>query len=233
MNALWKTHVFWSHDGRHVIYSAFRVPNMGIMRKAADGSGPEEVLYEYTAGAGIFGTDLSRDGKLLLAESGGVILAVPLTGNDARGREAIEYLRTEFDCSLARLSPDGKLLAFASDEIQAERDEVYVRPFDVTKPARDGDTKWQISKDGSNSMLLWRGDGAEILFGGMNLANHDLLVMAADVTSRPSFHAGTPKLLFTVPGPVSTGSFGDGLASVTRDGQRFVFPISVPAGASR
>jgi hypothetical protein len=139
------------------------------------------------------------------------------------------------DTTLGRLSPDGKFMAFSSDEIQAERGEIYVRQFDVSKPARDGDTKWQISKQGANVMLLWRGGGAEIFFGGLNLETHDFLMMAADVTTSPAFHAGNPKLLFKVPGPVSTGAsiINAGLANVSRDGQRFVFAINVPAGAPR
>jgi dipeptidyl aminopeptidase/acylaminoacyl peptidase len=229
-DVLFKVNPIWTHDGRYVIYSVLRRPNMGIFRRVADASAPEELLYEYTLGAFIRATDISRDGKLLIAESGGVVLAVPLTGPDAKGREAIEYLRTEFDCGMARLSPDGKLMAFESDEVQPERNEVYVRPFDVSKPARDGDTKWQISKSGANSMLSWRGDGREIFFGGLNLENNDLFVMAADVSTSPAFHAGAPKMLFKIPGPVGTGSFVDaGLANVSRDGQRFVFGINVPA----
>src|SRR4029077_20771386 len=113
--------------------------------------------------------------------------------------KAIEYLRDEFTDNVGRLSPDGKFLAFRSDEAKPERGEVYVRPFTAT-PARPGEQKWQGSKDGVNAMLHWRADGKEIFFRGMNLESNDLRVMSVDVATTPAFSAASPKLLFTLPG---------------------------------
>jgi hypothetical protein len=59
----------------------------------------------------------------------------------------------------------------------------------------------------------------------MNLDSNDLLLMSVEVTTEPAFRAGTPKLLFRLPGPVS-GSLGN----ISRDGQRVVLPVSVPTG---
>ncbi len=226
---LMRLNPIWSPDGRHILYVSMRNGgNWGVYRKASDGTGAEELLFEYTPGAFVSLTDISSDGKSLVCASGGVILIVPLTGSDPRGRKAIEYLRNEFDNGIGRLSPDSRFIAFRSDEAQPERGEVYVKPFDASAgTAGDGDAKRQVSKDGVNAMVSWRGDGKEIFFRGLSLDSNDLLVMAVDVNSTPTFRTGTPRLLFKLPGPLNAG-----LGSISRDGQRFVFAINVPAGAT-
>ena len=213
----------WSPDGRHIFYVSMRKGDFGIYRRAADGTGSEEFLFQYTPGAGLVLSDVSPDGKSLICESGGVILTVPLTGSDAKARTAIETLREEFDDSTGRVSPDGRFLLFRSDEKQAERFEIYVRPFDPST-GKVGEQKWQVSKDGAAAMLHWRNDGKEVFFRGLDLDSNDLRVMAAEVGASPAFHAGTPKMLFKLPGPLS-GNLGN----VSRDGQQFVFAINVPA----
>jgi Tol biopolymer transport system component len=213
----------WSPDGRHIFYSSMRNGDFGIYRRAADGTGSEEFLFQYTPGAGLVLSDVSPDGKSLICESGGVILTVPLTGSDAKARTAIESLREEFDDSTGRVSPDGRFLLFRSDEKQAERFEVYVRPFDPST-GKVGEQKWQVSKDGAAAMLHWRNDGKEVFFRGLDLDSNDLRVMAAEVGTSPAFHTGAPKMLFKLPGPMS-GNLGN----ISRDGQQFVFAINVPA----
>ncbi|HEV3202672.1 MAG TPA: hypothetical protein VGZ73_32485 [Bryobacteraceae bacterium] len=214
----------WSPDGRHILYSSMRNNgDFGIYRRAADGTGSEEFLFQYTPGAGLILSDVSPDGKSLICESGGVILTVPLTGSDAKARTAIETLREEFDDSTGRVSPDGRFLLFRSDEKQAERFEVYVRPFDPST-GKVGDQKWQVSKDGAAAMLHWRNDGKEVFFRGLDLDSNDLRVMAAEVGTSPAVHTGAPKMLFKLPGPL-TGNLGN----ISRDGQQFVFAINVPA----
>jgi hypothetical protein len=73
-------------------------------------------------------------------------------------------------------------------------------------------------------MLHWRGDGKEIFFRGLNLETNELRVMSVDITTGPAFSAGAPKLLFKLPGPLN-GNLGN----ISRDGQRFVFAVNVPA----
>ena len=135
-------------------------------------------------------------------------------------------MREEFTDGIGRLSPDGKFMAFRSDEKQPERGEVYVRPFDAST-GKPGEGKWQVSKDGVNAMLHWRADGKEIFFRGLNLESNDLLVMSVDVTTTPTFNAGTAKLLFKLAGPL-----GGNLGNISRDGQRFVFAVNVSANAT-
>jgi Tol biopolymer transport system component len=216
----------WSPDGTFIYYSSFRDGDFPIYRRPSDGNGVEELVFRYTPGAGVGASDISPDGKFMVCDSGGVILLVPLTGNDAASRKEIEFLREEFTDGVGRLSPDGKFIAYRSDEAKPERGEVYVRPFDASS-GKPGPDKWQVSKDGVNAMLHWREDGKEIFFRGLNLESSELLVMAVDVTTTPAFHAGMPRVLFKLPGPQ-----GGNLGNVSRDGQRFVFAVNVSAAGA-
>ncbi len=220
-----KVNPLWSPDGKYIYYASFRNGDFPVYRRASDGTGDEELVYRYEAGAFVGLSDISRDGKFLVVDSGGFIMAVPLTG-DAASRKGIEFLREEYTDNLGRLSPDGRFMAYRSDEAQAERGEIYVRPFNAAT-GLPGDGKWRVSKDGVQAMLHWRADGKEIFFRGQNLESNDLLVVSVDVETTPAFKPGTPKVLFKLPGPI-----GGNLGNISRDGQRFVFAVNVPAAST-
>jgi Tol biopolymer transport system component len=220
----------WSPDGKYIYYTALQDGDWPVFRKASDGTGKEELLFRYTPGAFVGLTDISPDGKYLVCGSGGVVFLVPLAVSDPAARQPVDYLRDEFDNETGRLSLDGHFIAYRSDEAKPERYEVYVRPFDAAKPADE--RKWRVSKDGAQmsqdgvvaTSLHWRGDGKEIFFRGQNLDSDDLVMMAAEVDTTSTFKVDAPKVLFTVTGPVQ-----DSLGAVSRDGQRFVLAINVPA----
>ncbi len=216
----------WSPDGKYIYYSSFRNGEFPVHRRASDGSGDEELVFQYTPGAFVGVSDISPDGKFLVCDSGGIILVVPLAGDPA-SRKEIEFLREEFTDGVGRLSPDGRFMAFRSDEAEVERGEVYVRSFDAAK-MQPGEGKWRLSKNGAQAMLHWRADGKEVFFRGQNLESSDLLVMSVDLATEPTFTVGTPKVLFKLPGPL-----GGNLGNISRDGQRFVFAINVPAAGTR
>jgi Tol biopolymer transport system component len=217
-----KINPLWSPDGKYVYYSSFHDPYVPILRRPSDGSGSEELVFRYTLGAGVFPTDISSDGKFLICDAGGLLLAVALTGDPA-SRKEIESLRDEFTNGVGRLSPDSRFIAYRSDEAQPERGEIYVRPFDAST-MMPGEQKWRLSKDGAQAMVHWRADGKEMFFRGLNLESNDLLVMSVDVTTTPTFSVGAPKVLFKMPGPI-----GGNLGNISRDGQRFVFAVNVSA----
>ena len=103
---------FWSPDGTHVAY----VYNSGgyerVYRKTRNGEGSEELLFRYSLGTELSDlTDFSADGRFLAFESGGVLLVVPLTGTDSLAREAIEFVREEFEAGGGRFSPDSRFMA--------------------------------------------------------------------------------------------------------------------------
>jgi dipeptidyl aminopeptidase/acylaminoacyl peptidase len=115
----------------------------------------------------------------------------------------------------ARISPDGRWIAYSSNE--SGKMEIYVRPFpDVNKG------RWQVSTDGGDSPL-WSPDGREIFY-----LNGDA-VMAVSVEAREAFSLGTPKLLFRgthVAAYPSDGTPWD----IHPDGKRFLM-IKPPAPA--
>ncbi len=220
----------WSPDGSQVAYVSTRGQFSSIYRKAWDGTGNEEQLFQYTPGASMVLTDWSADGRFLTFHDGcaGVLHVVPLSGDQkALERKAIDWLRDEYSVAQARFSPDSRFMAYLSDEVATEIFEVYVRPFDASNPeAGAGSAKpVQVSKAGALGMIFWRQDGKEMYF-----LTPEWEVMAVDVTTTPTFQGGTPRLLFKLPGPL----VGDPQQwrSVSRDGQRFVFAINVPASVT-
>jgi Tol biopolymer transport system component len=208
----------WSPDGKQIFYVSARAGGyQGIYRKNADGTGDAEFIYRYDPGAPVNLRDISADGKHLLFNSGGVILVVPMTG-DVKTRKAIELSREEFLVNGGVLSPDGKFIAFTSNETEAF--ELYVRPFDPATGAAVGDTKYRVSKDGAGGLIVWRGDGRELYFID---GEPDLKLMAVDVSTSPSVQTGAPRVLFDVPGDAQ-GDLGT-TRYISRDGQRFVFVL--------
>ena len=97
----------------------------------------------------------------------------------ALDRKALEWLREDYDVVQGRFSPDGRFLAFLSNEADGEKMQVVVRPFDANKPDAPGPgPAVQVSKDGALGMIFWRQDGKEMYF-----LNRDWEVMAVDITT--------------------------------------------------
>jgi len=214
----------WSPDGRHVAYVSTREGLSGIYRKAADGTGEAELLFQYTPGAGMVLTDWSSDGKFMTFFTG-VLVLVPVDGSQkAADRKEIDWLREDYDVGQGRFSPDNRFMAFISNEASIDRGEVYVRPFDPNKPeSPPPGPVVRISKDGAIGMIAWRQDGKELYF-----MTRDWEVMAVDISTTPTFTAGAPRKLFQLPGPLP----GNPLQwkNVSQDGQRFIFAMPAAAG---
>jgi Tol biopolymer transport system component len=195
----------WSPDGRQIAFSSNRSGISQIYRKNADGGGQEEQL---TSGPNDkLLTDWSRDGKLLLyfeqdPKRQSDLWALPLDGD----RKPIPILQTPFIETKGQLSPDGKWIAYDSNEFGVF--EVYVRSFPSSA------AKWQISNGGGTNPR-WRGDGKELFY-----LSPDNKMMAATVRiSDTSVQADTPRELFTgVPNNPGLEFPYD----VTADGQRFL-----------
>ena len=220
----------WSPDGRYVAYGSMRESIRSIYRKRWDGTGGEEQLFQYTPGAGFVLTDWSADGKRLTFHDScsGVLHVLPI--DDARPpleRKTIDWLRDEYSVAQARFSPDGRFIAYLSDETEADTFEVYVRAFDAGSPdprATDAPAV-QVSTAGALGMIFWRQDGRELYY-----LTPDWEVMVVDVTTTPTFKATTPRMLFTLPGPLVGNP--QQWKNVSADGQRFVFAIQVPVNVT-
>ena len=120
--------------------------------KSADGTGTEELIVESEAPKAPM--SWSPDGKLLVywqLGSAGDVWAVPVTGD----KKPIPILQSQFAEVFPQVSPDGKWLAYQSNE--TGRPEIYIKPFP------DGPGKWQVSIDGGQ-LPRWRGDGKRTVF---------------------------------------------------------------------
>jgi Tol biopolymer transport system component len=214
INQITPSNMVWSPDGKQIFYGVNRPGGVNvIIRKAADGSGPEEELYRYTPGAPVNINDITPDGKFLTFDSGGVILILPLTGGAPATRQAIEVAREEYFAFGGRFSPDGRSIAYLSTE--TDRPELYLRAFDPAS-GKLGEPKLQVTKDGVSSIVSWRADGRELYYrkGDMN----DALTIAVAVSTAPRFQAGTPQFLFRA---ASVG----GARNINREGRRFVVVV--------
>jgi hypothetical protein len=117
------------------------------------------------------------------------------------------FLRTRATEGAARFSPDGRWIAYVSDE--SGKPEVYVQAL----PPSTG--KWQVSTDGGTEPA-WNRNGRELFFRSGDR------VMAADVSTQPTFSSGRPRMLFQ--GKYVRSDFPlTGFAyDVSSDGQRFL-----------
>ena len=206
----------WSRDGKQIAYVQFKDSYSSVYRKAADGTGNAELVFRYTPGAFVGLSDWSPDGKFLTFSTG-VLLMIPLqTQQKALDRKALEWLREDYEAGNSKFSPDGRLLAYGSNEVEVRTFQIYVRPFSSAKPEAPAGPAVQVTslKGGANG-IVWRQDGKELYF-----LTRDREVMAVDITATPSLKAGTPRALFKIADPLVGG--GD----VSPDGQRFV--VSMP-----
>jgi Tol biopolymer transport system component len=212
----------WTPDGKRIAFESNKEGPQNIFWQLADGSGGLERLT--TSDDNHFPLSWSPDGQLLA-----FVDFNPTTGRDiwvlrmgdpspgsGQVRKAQPFLRTPFDETAPQFSPDGRWLAYASNESGPY--EIYVQPY----PGPGG--KWQISTEGGTEPA-WNRNGRELFYRSGNK------MMAVDVTTQPSFSVGKPRMLFEGPYGLSPVSFPN--YDVSPDGQRFLMvKPSEPEGAA-
>jgi Tol biopolymer transport system component len=163
----------------------------------------------------------------ILGKGGADLYVLPVEGPDRTPAKPVRLLATKFNEAYGSFSPDGRWIAYASDE--SGRWQVYVRPFLPAGPSGPslGDAKWQVSKEGFGDAAdagqlapRWRSDGQEIIFRGLNGSPVAVAVSATGGV----FNAGVPKQLFDAPANLSW--------DVTADGKRFLM-VSANARVTR
>jgi serine/threonine-protein kinase len=210
----------WTPDGQRLIYwhSEAGQSNGELRSVPADNSAPPVTLATVDDGP-IGPTTITPDGTAVIgvtARGTGPgadidIWALRLEGTastsgDAATAELSDVLASDYNELGAMLSPDGRFLAYASNE--SGREEVYVVPY----PGPGGKT--QVSTDGGR-LPRWNPNGRELFYvNGTRL-------MAVDVETSPVFRRLTPKALFEAPAlGVATSAF----YAVAPDGARFLIP---------
>ena len=197
----WNADPMWSPDGSRVYFDSDR--KVKVTRSdlwVRDVDGPEERAYLETDDQWT-PMDWTRDGRYLAA------LRIPLQERNyqiwaieaAPSKKLIPVATEAGDHGEARFSPDGRWIAYQSDESGAL--EVYVRPF----PGAGG--TWKVSSAGGMAPR-WRGDGREIFY-----LTPEGKIVAVPVGGSPPFQMGAPAVLFS--------KLNNGW-DVTADGQRFL-----------
>ncbi len=198
----------WSPDGSHIVFTSNRKGHFDLYQKAADGAGSEELLLESSLDK--YPSSFFPDGRFLLYYTNDPktrtdLWVLPLSGD----QKPFPFLPTEFIETNGQFSPDGRWIAYESDE--SRRREIYVAPF----PGPGG--KRQISTAGG-SYPRWRGDGKEIFYLAL-----DNKLMAAEVNGQgATLEVGAVRPLFEAR-PAGAGNVYD----VTADGQRFLVNTAV------
>jgi Tol biopolymer transport system component len=189
----------WSPDGRRI---AFR-RNLSIFTKAADGAGAEELAATSNLNwhVGSYTPDARALVVYALGANGEDIFTLPL---DPKASPT-PFLQTPASEKAPTLSPDGRWIAYCSDE--SGRDEIYVQPY----PGPGG--KVQVSTD-SGAEPVWARNGREIFYRKAEK------MMAVDVSTQPSFSASTPRMLFE--GRFTRGHRGHANYDVSPDGNHFL-----------
>ncbi|HJS57145.1 MAG TPA: protein kinase, partial [Vicinamibacteria bacterium] len=204
----------WSRDARRLLFACQPKLTADICSKSLRDGGDLAPLVEgpnfKTLGGWL------PDGSVVYADqSPESNIDLLVLGADGKG-EARVLLRTPFNEFAPEPSPDGRWLAYLSDE--TGRAEVYVRS------ASGSQEQWQIST-GGGEQPRWRGDGKELFF-----TTPDGKLMATSVETSPAFRPGSPKALFTLPEPPHRllPLFED----VTPDGNRFLLNLPTESAAS-
>jgi serine/threonine protein kinase len=195
----------WSPDGSRIIFRS----GTDLYQKPVSGLKNAELILKSSQTP--YPSSWSRDGRFVLyflsdPKTKYDIWVLPLEGDE----KPVPFLVTEFNEGNPSFSPDGRWVAYISDE--SGRFEVYVRSFAMNSAgtAVEAGGKWQIS-NGYGEEPCWRGDGQEIYYISL-----DRQMMAVPIATNPEFRPGKPQPLgFSVAG---AGSAWD----CTAGGRRFL-----------
>jgi eukaryotic-like serine/threonine-protein kinase len=194
----------WSPDGARIAFSSQRAGPYQIHRTSPTTQESELLLKADTAS---IATDWSSDGRFIAYTRTGRETGLDLWILPLADRQPFPFLQTPAVEDNAAFSPDGRWMAYQSNE--SGRDEVYIRPF----PPAGGQLR--VSRNGG-TQPRWRGDGRELFF----LAP-DGSIMAAVIHPAPEIAAESPKMIR----PAAMTLVIRHSYSVTRDGQRFLVPV--------
>jgi Tol biopolymer transport system component len=196
----------WSPDGARLVYSSNRTGVLDLYQKAVSLTGGDDLLFHSNTAK--HAESWSPDGRFILfstlePKTGWDLWMLPMFGD----RQPVRLMQGEFSESGGQISPDGRWLAYTSNE--SGRSEIYVRSF----PALEG--KWQISNHGGSDPR-WRSDGKELFYIAA-----DRRLMAVAVATVADFEPGVTRPLFDT-GLQHVEGDARNHYDVSRDGRRFL-----------
>ena len=205
----------WSPDGSEIVFSSNRDGTYNLYRKPVDGAKAEQLLLRSNDDKRALGW--SRDGRFLLyATSKNLgteqMWVLPMKGEP----NPIPFTHSRFDETDGKFSPDGRWVAYESNE--TGKYEIYVREFPGSANVAETGGKWMVSKDGGE-FPMWRADGKELAYIGLDKT----IVMALTVNTERTFEPGPPRELLKI--PADRGNFSR--VAPTPDFKRFLMPVAV------
>jgi roadblock/LC7 domain-containing protein len=207
----------WSPNGTRLVFGSARgaAGTDGLYQKDSSGSGTEELLLQ--SGGLIVPNSWSPDGQYLLysapgQKTGSDLWVLPVAVGAPPGKPA-PYLEGPYNEQQGQFSPDGRSIAYSSDESGSY--EVYVQSF----PAGAG--KGQVSTAGG-AEPRWSRDGKEIFY-----ISADGKLTAVDVKTAPKFEAGAAHALFDAQIPTVSLAGGAFHYDVAANGKRFLVNSAV------
>ncbi|HEY3171970.1 MAG TPA: protein kinase, partial [Thermoanaerobaculia bacterium] len=201
----------WSPDSSRIAFASAAGGILDLYEKPASGSGEPRVVVRSNTDK--FPTDWTRDGRFLVYHTFGGSSTWDIWVAPTDGGKPFALLASKFTEAQGQVSPDGRWIAYASDE--SGRFEIYVTQF----PQKRG--RWQIST-GGGSQPCWRGDGRELFYLGPEQA-----LMSVAVRPGDAFEASVPVPLFTANFPPVVPAYWGNYAA-TNDGQRFLISELLP-----
>jgi serine/threonine protein kinase len=217
----------WSPDGRRIAFDSFRKGRRDLYQKSFDGAGSDELLLESPQEK--FANDWSADGRFLLfgsidPQTGYDLWVLPMDGD----RKPWAFLKTSFNERWGTFSPDGRWVAYMSDE--TGQMEIYIRSFEgnaASAAISSAGAQLQVSTAGG-VYPRWRPDGQELYYLGPPSQMMAAPIKATGGTLRP----GEPVALFR------TRIYGGGIDvqqgrqyDVTRDGRFLINMVLDDASA--
>ena len=200
----------WTPDGKRLVFSWTKTTHPTVWWTAADGTGKLEPLITSPSDQRACG--LTRDGKYLAFVEQGDQTKSDIKLLRMVDRQILPFAATKAFEAFPEFSPDGRWLAYVSDE--SGRNEVYLRSFP------DGKRTLQVSSQGGMSPL-WAPDGRELFYWSLDFAR----LMRAAISPGQSLSAGAPALLFEF------SSIRSGFLrtyDITPDGRRFLIQKAQP-----
>jgi len=202
----------WSRDGSLIAYRSLQSSDTNVFVKQTQGLQPPHSIISLKersrATDDLNPNSWSLDGAQLLctlqpATGGTQLVLLPTSGGNMT-----PFLTTKTSETNGQISPDGKWVAYASNE--SGDWEIYVTTF----PTAAG--KWQVSQSGG-SEPRWRGDGKEIFYIGAGGT-----LTAVPVSTTGTFASGNPAPLFHTQLRAQVSSTDQFTYDATKDGQRFL-----------